>query len=75
MGFHKHWDVADIQSQLRRMMQEIRSPYNDGFSACYCKQDLYQIKCFIDDNWDDLPKFAEQERLWEQQRIIKKLKE
>lgn len=75
MGFHKHWDVSDIVGQLRSMMVEIRSPYNDGFSACYCKQDLYQIKCFIEDNWKDLPQFPDQEREWEQQRLVQKLKE
>lgn len=74
MGFHKNWDVANIMQQLRVVMSECASPYNDGFTACCCKKDLYQIKCFIEDNWDDLPEFPEQEREWEQQRIIQLLK-
>ena len=74
MGFHKNWDVATIMQQLRVVMTECASPYNDGFTACCCKQDLYQIKCFIEDNWDDLPEFPKEERLWEQQRIIQRLK-
>jgi hypothetical protein len=74
MGFNKSWDVADIARQLRAAMSECSNPGNDGFTACYCKQDLYQIRCLIEDNWDHLPKFPDQERQWEQQRIIQRLK-
>ena len=74
MAFNRNWDVADVISQLRRMLSECASPYNDGFTSSCCKQDLYQVKCFIEDNWEDLPVFPEHERRWEQQRIIQRLK-
>lgn len=73
MGFQKNWDVADIMSQIRRMIGEIRSPYNDGYTGMACKQELYQLKCFIEDQYQDLPKFTGEEE-WEKQRLIQKLK-
>lgn len=74
MGFRKTWDVADVVRQLRAIMAECAHSGTDGFTACYCKRDLYQVKCFIEDNWDQLPDFPEQERQWEQERIIQRLK-
>lgn len=73
MGFQKNWDVADIMSQIRRMIGEIHSPYNDGYTGMACKQELYQLKCFIEDQYQDLPKFSGEEE-WEKQRLIQKLK-
>ena len=74
MGFKKNWDVADIMSQIRSMIGEIRSPYNDGYTGMACKQELYQLKCFIEDQYQDLPKFTGEEE-WEKQRLVQKLKQ
>ena len=74
MGIRKTWDVPDIIRQLRAIMAECENINNDGFTACCCKQDLYQVKCFIEDNWNNLPVFPDQEREWEQQRLIQYLK-
>lgn len=73
MTFRKNWNVTDIMRQLQLVMSECAS-HPDGFTACCCKRDLYQIKCFIEDNWNDLPEFPQQEREWEQERIIQRLK-
>ncbi len=73
MGFQKRWDLPDMYSQVRALASEIRSPYNDGFTGFSCKQELYQLKCFIEDQYSDLPTFSGEEE-WEQQRIIQKLK-
>jgi len=73
MGFKQRWDMPDMYSQIRALAIEIRSPYNDGFTSFSCKQELYMLKCFIEDNYSDLPKFSGEEE-WEQQRIIQKLK-
>jgi len=73
MGFQKRWDLPELYSQIRALTSEIRSPYNDGFTAFSCKQELYQLKCFIEDQYRDLPTFSGEEE-WEQQRIIQQLK-
>jgi len=74
MGFQKRWDLSSLYLQIRALSSEIRSPYNDGFTAYSCKQELYQLKCFIEDQYSDLPKFSGEEE-WEQHRIINKLKQ
>lgn len=73
MGFKMSWDVGDIESQLRRLVTEINSPYNDGFTASTCKQDLYRLKCLIDDLYNSTPKFAGEEA-WERDRVYEILK-
>jgi hypothetical protein len=68
----KRWDAQDIQHQLGRMIIEIRSPHNDGWTASGCKQELYQLKCYIEDAYKDLPTFVGEEK-WEQERLIQLL--
>jgi len=74
MAYLHNWDSQKIMHQLACMIRECQDPLNDGFTACHCKQQLYHIKCFIEDHWRQLPLFPEQERQWEQQRIIQQLK-
>ena len=73
MGFQKRWDLPELYSKVRALTSDISSPYNDGFTAFSCKQELYQLKCFIEDQYKDLPKFSGEEE-WEQKRIIQQLK-
>jgi hypothetical protein len=69
----KRWDLQDLQHQVGRMITEIRSPHNDGWTASGCKQELYQLKCYIEDAYKDLPTFVGEEK-WEQERLIQVLK-
>lgn len=73
MGFLKNWDINDIANQLHRMGIEISSPYNDGYTASTCKQELYQLKCLIEDIYRKLPTFADEEE-WEKERVAELLK-
>ena len=52
---------------------EIRSPYNDGWTSSACKQELYLLKSWLDDEYNRLPKFSGEEK-WEQERIVDILK-
>ena len=52
---------------------EIRSPYNDGWTSSACKQELYLLKSWLDDEYNRLPKFIGEEQ-WEQERIVNILK-
>ena len=78
MGFKKSWEVGDITSQVHSLAREISSPYNDGFTQWYCKQDLYQIKQVVDQALAKSPNFGELEQEWlheqEKKHIIKILK-
>ena len=69
----KDWDVAEVMRQIRAMHRQAASPYNDGFTAIGCKQDLFQIKCLVEDLYADIPTFAGEEQ-WYEQRTMDLLK-
>jgi len=72
MGFQQP-DYAVIKDALRKIMGEIHSPYNDGWTSSSCKHELYMLKCWLDNEYNQLPTFAGEE-LWEQERVIDILK-
>ena len=73
MGFCKP-DVDSAYSAIRKSLGEIHSPYNDGFVQRYCKEELYLLKCWLEDEYSKLPTFVGEE-LWEQDRLVKILKQ
>ena len=72
MGFKKP-DLAEAYAAIRTALIEINSPYNDGFTASGCKQELYQLKCWLEDQYARLPAFSDEDK-WEQERIVQILK-
>jgi hypothetical protein len=73
MGFNKPADAGSIIAQLRVLAAEARSGYNDGWTASSCKQDLYKIKCYLEDVYPELPKFSTESE-WEKDRLAEILK-
>jgi hypothetical protein len=73
----KNWDNNDVLRQINSLIREIKSPYNDGYTAFECKKDFYEIKFLVDRAFKDLPTFSGEDE-WltkqEQNRIIKHLK-
>jgi hypothetical protein len=65
--------LCTAESEIRRCIQEINSPYNDGWTQMACKHQLYQLKCLLDDEYKKLPEFVGEDK-WEQERIIDVLK-
>ena len=74
MGFQKTWNMREIETQIRSLCAEAASPYNDGWTASACKQELYLLKCMIEDVYSTLPRFVGEEN-WEQERLIHRLKQ
>jgi hypothetical protein len=72
MGFRKP-DLDPAYSAIRKSLGEIRSPYNDGWTSSSCKQELYQLKCWLEDEYRRLPTFVGEEA-WEQDRLVEILK-
>jgi hypothetical protein len=72
MGFRKP-DLESAQQAIRKSLGEIHSPYNDGWTSSICKQELYMLKCWLNDEYTKLPTFAGEEK-WEQERLIEVLK-
>ena len=73
MGFYKP-DAGRAQLAVRQIIEEIHSPYRDGFTQSACKHDLYMLKCWLDQEYSKLPTYAGEER-WEQERIVEILKQ
>jgi hypothetical protein len=72
MGFIKP-NIESVYSVIRKSLGEIHSPYNDGFTSRSCKHELYMLKCWLEDEYKDLPTFAGEEE-WEQNRMLEILK-
>jgi hypothetical protein len=72
MGFKKP-DIDSVYSVIRTSLGEIHSPYNDGWTSRACKQELYMLKCWLEDKYNELPTFVGEEQ-WEQDRLVKILK-
>jgi hypothetical protein len=72
MGFKKP-ALENAYSIIRSSLGEIHSPYNDGWTASACKQELYVLKCWLEDEFKELPIFVGEEK-WEQDRLVKILK-
>ena len=61
MGFKKEWDINAIRHQLWIMSYECGSRYNDGFTQWAIKQEMYELKWFIDKLLQDSPTFSMEE--------------
>lgn len=67
-------DGQQIAQFIRKLASICRNSYTDGFTQCTCKHQLYLLKCLIEDAYKDLPDFPNQEKEWEQQRLMELLK-
>jgi hypothetical protein len=72
MGFKKP-ALESAYSAVRGSLGEIHSPYNDGWTASACKQELYVLKCWLEDEYSKLPTFVGEAK-WEQDRLVELLK-
>lgn len=73
MGFIVSWDADKIIYDLRRCAANASSPYNDGFTAWGCKQDLYRVKFALDQMIKESPEFAGEQEWVEKQMVWKVL--
>jgi len=69
----KDWDVGTIIQQIRSIHRQVTNPNNDGFTAVGCKKDLFQIKCLVEDLYNNTPTFSGEEE-WHQNRTVELLK-
>jgi hypothetical protein len=67
-------ESIEIARFINNLASIARSPYTDGFSQCTCKHELFLLKCLIEDLYKDLPDFPQQEKEWEQKRLMEILK-
>lgn len=67
---NSHLTEVDVARYIMNLAATARSPHTDGFTQCHCKHNLYLLKCLIEDVYRDLPEFPNQEREWEQKRLV-----
>jgi hypothetical protein len=79
MGYKHSYDIIQTYQQIRAAGAECANPRTDGFIAWGVKQDLYQLKWYLDDLLKSCPEFSSIETDWlreqEQKKIIKILKD
>ena len=68
MGYRKP-ELSSAWLEVSRCMAEIKSPYNDGYTSSAVKQDLYNFKVWLDEQYARLPRFVDEDQ-WEKQRVI-----
>lgn len=69
-----HYTPHEVVRSIRKLAAQASDPRSDGFTACSYKHDLYVLKCFIEDQYNLCPDFPEQEKEWEQVRLMEILK-
>ena len=69
-----HYVPHEVIRAIRELAKSASAPHSDGFTQCSYKRDLYVLKCYIEDVYKDLPEFPEQEKEWEQIRLMEILK-
>ena len=72
MGFERP-NLDMVKLAVRHALAEIHSPYNDGWTQSSCKQELYMLKCWLEDEYNQLPTFVGEEK-WAQERLVEILK-
>jgi hypothetical protein len=79
MGYKHSYNIVQVYQQIRSAGSECADPRTDGFIAWGVKQDLYQLKWYLDDLLKSCPEFSSIEADWlreqEQKKIIKILKD
>ena len=70
----KDWDKAKICNSISRITSAAKDPRMDGFVTWGCKQDLYEILWFVEDELDKCSTYADEDEFVkkrEQHKILK----
>jgi len=57
----KRWNISNIRSEIQKITFAGTDPRMDGFFTWGCKQDLYEILWFIEDELDKFGTYSELE--------------
>jgi hypothetical protein len=57
----KRWNISNIRSEIQKITFAGTDPRMDGFVTWGCKQDLYEILWFIEDELDKFGTYSELE--------------
>lgn len=78
MGYKHSYSLIPAYQEIRAATYECANPKTDSYIAWGIKQDLYQLKWFIDNAIQNCPEFSSMESDWlklkEQEKILGYLK-
>jgi len=60
MGFKKP-DLNDAYASVNRAFIEVNSPYNEGYTSWYVKQDLYNLYFHLKKSLKNTPTFVDED--------------
>ena len=63
-----------VKEWLAEVIREINSDFNDGFTTMGLKRELFDFKNLIEDAYEELRSFGDEELEWEKERLYNKLK-
>ena len=63
---------SDAMLAIRKLVLEMHSIYNDGFTSSYYKRDLFIIKHLLEQIYNNAPTFSN-EKEWEHELLLDKL--
>lgn len=63
MGF-KQPNLTNAYQEINRAAQEMNSPYNEGFTSWFVKQDLYQLHFHLQKILKNASDFGQLEKEW-----------
>lgn len=61
---------VDVARYIQNLAILGAGSHTDPFTQCHCKHQLFLLKCLIEDLYKKLPEFPEQEKEWEQSRMM-----
>lgn len=64
----KNWSVEQIKADLQRIRFVCTDPRMDGFVTWGCKQDLYRIKFYLEEQLKQCPTYSVEAEWLEDQR-------
>jgi hypothetical protein len=67
-------DLDTVRGAIHKILAEVYSPYNDGWTQSSCKHELYMLKCWLEDEYNRLPRLVDEEQ-WEAERVWNRLKQ
>jgi hypothetical protein len=66
--------MSSVEDRIQDIVEEVASPHNDGYTQLGFKKELWDLKCLIEDIYEQMPSFGNNELEWEKERVYNKLK-
>ena len=67
-------NTREMSELLQKTINEIDSPANYEWKTIALKRELYEFKSMLEDAYDQLPNFGDEDIEWEKERMYNKLK-